>query len=365
MADELRSRIAAGILSDSLPGVRLLADELSVSVPTVCRALHRLEKEGVLLAGGGRRRWRVADRPAALQGEILHTGRLDLPHRRLLYISPHPLGSEKFSGVEVFAAMLDQLGSQGWDVSHRMIPFVSARKPHRSWDKLLELARPDAIVVNSGSQVVAEWLSKQSIRSCFLGGDSGDFEIPTLGVSTPTMFGEALAHLLELGHRSIWMPLCGRTDRMLRHCKETIAKETLKIGVSEDCVRISSSVDSSPELLMNMARKEYSTRKPDALVVLDWREFVALSGYLARSGIQIPKDLSVIVLSHNANMTWHRPAIAHFEIPSSQIARKICTWISHPERWGPTDKPVLIRARWIEGSSVLARNPQARKFKRS
>ena len=124
VAAELRQRIERGAIQGKLPGVRLLARSLGVSVPTICQALHVLNGQGLLDAGGKRRRWVVSGNTKET-GETRPMVRASHHKRsgRLLFLSSQPLGSERHSGVEVFAELLDLLGIKGWEVMHRVVDF--------------------------------------------------------------------------------------------------------------------------------------------------------------------------------------------------------------------------------------------------
>ena len=62
--------------------------------------------------------------------------------------------------------------------------------------------------------------------------------------------------------------------------------------------------------------------------MLDWREFVAASGFFREARVEIPRDLSVVMLSQNPIMDWHSPAITHFEHPVKLMARTVAKWVT-------------------------------------
>ena len=89
--------------------------------------------------------------------------------------------------------------------------------------------------------------------------------------------------------------------------------------------------------------------------MLDSREFLAASGFFREAGIEIPRDLSVVMLSHNPIMDWHLPTITHFEHPVKLMARTVSKWVTQG-RVSYTPEPLMeVRARWVDGQSVLTR----------
>jgi DNA-binding LacI/PurR family transcriptional regulator len=345
-----------------LPGVRLLAKTLSVSVPTICRALHQLEEEGALAGGGKSRRWRVPENRAE-SGDGTKPEGIRVPggagraerRGRLLFLSALSLSSERHAGVEVFAELLDQLGNSGWEILHRVENYASAVQPRKSWEKLLKLTQPDAIVAIGGTPALGGWLRDKGIRSLFIGGDPGESGIPVVAVRISTMLHYALERLLSLGHRRILLPLCGRAPAFAARCHRVVAEAAVLTKRPREDIVIAETAYARPEVIVDLMRRQWRKDPPDALIMLDSREFLAASGFFREAGIEVPRDLSVVVLSHNPIMDWHLPAIAHFEHPVKLMARTVSKWVTQG-RVSYTPEPLMeVRARWVDGQSVLPR----------
>lgn len=356
VAGELRARVIDGHAGEVLPGVRVLARTLGVSVPTICRALHRLSEAGLLESGGTRRRWTVSNKvPAAAPAPAAAiTAIKGLRSRRLLFLASQPLNHESASGAESFAALLDRLGTSDWEVMYRVEDFLQVKKPRRSWDELLRFTRPDAMVVLGGTPVLAGWAVKHGIRTLLLGGDPGDSGVPMVSVSISSMLREAAERLRDAGHQRVIMPLCARLPEFVMKCRQTAAE--INAGWKGN-VAIVESPYAGPEVIRDLLRRQWQQAPPDALIFLDWREFVGALGFLNELSIRIPQDVSVIVLTKNAMMDWHSPPISHFEHPVNVIARGVAKWVTG-EKSGSTLQEIReIRARWIDKSSVITRAP--------
>jgi DNA-binding LacI/PurR family transcriptional regulator len=72
--------------------------------------------------------------------------------------------------------------------------------------------------------------------------------------------------------------------------------------------------------------------------------------------VEIPRDLSVVMLSQNPVMDWHLPAITHFEHPVKLMARTIAKWVMQGRVSYSPEAFMEVRARWVDGQSVLPRN---------
>jgi DNA-binding LacI/PurR family transcriptional regulator len=238
---------------------------------------------------------------------------------------------------------------------HRVENFTSAKKPRRAGDELLKLAQPDALVVLGGTPVLAKWAAERGIRTLFLGGDAGGSGVPVLAVRVGTMLRHALGHLVGLGHRRIVMPLCGRSPGFVANCRGVAEETMIAAGGGKDGIAIVETAYATPQVVVDLLRRQWRKHAPDALIFLDWREFVAASGYFVEFGIAIPRDVSVVVLSQNATMEWHMPRITHFEHPVKPMARMISKWVTEGNKPPAPQGSIEVRARWVEGESVAAR----------
>ena len=359
LAEVLRGDLLDGRVGPALPGVRLMARTYGVSVPTMSKVLHALAEEGLVTHEGERRRWRVArprPEPQMKAGRGRKQGR---NHSwRLMFISSHPLASERFSGIEFFAELSDRLGANGWEVLHRALPFSSNSRPRKAWDDLLRATKPDAVVVMSGTVALAEWLATKGVRCLFIGGDAGQTGIPVLAASSPEMFRAAIQWLLERGHQSILAPFCGRTEQFVEACRTAMFEAAVAHGAGKDCIQLVETPYARPDVVLNLLRKHWPKVRPDALMFVDWREFVAAEAFLQANGIGIPRDVSVVVLSHNASMEWHIPPISHFELPARRLARMAARWVTGGSLPAGTKGKTFVPSRWVEAGSIANRRDQ-------
>ncbi len=361
LAENLREQVLSGKMGATLPGVRLLAKSYGVSVPTVCKALHLLAGEG-LVSGGGRHHWKIETAASAsglTRGKPGTAGK-SARTSRLLFFSAQPLSGERFSGLEAFVGISDLLGSKGWEVMHRMLPFSGRRKPRSTWNDLLKVTRPDAIIALAGTPELAMWIRESGIRCLFLGGEPGESGIPVLAVSSGEMFREAVGRLVETGHRSILASFCERSPGFVSRCTTAMTEALDAAGLDRRTVAVAETPYSRPDVVQSLMRKQWPKHRPDALLFMEWREFVAACAFLKSNGLEIPRDVSVVILSHNSSMEWHIPTITHFELPVRQMARIAATWVTSGRlpKAGPGNA-ILVAPHWVEAGSMATRKRPA------
>lgn len=358
LAEELRARISGGGLGPEMPGVRLISKAYGVSVPTASKAMQWLAEEGVLESRGGRRNWRVASGHGAPTSVTADRGVTRRGSKgNLLVLSAFGLGEERYTNSQFVTELLNALGATGWEARHRVLNFEHAKRPKRAWGELLKSMEPDAVVVVGGTDCVARWLAQQKVRSLFVGGDAGQTGIPLLALSAGEMYRRAVKHLLELGHRRILTSFCGRLPGFVERCTRAIQETLEESGADSGSMKIVETPYSGPEVTANLLRRNWPKYQPDALIFLDWREFLAASGFLREAGLTIPRDISVVILSHSSSMEWHIPRLSHFELPHRELARLAGRWVTDGKLPKSIRNLVRVTPRWVEGDSIAKRRP--------
>jgi DNA-binding LacI/PurR family transcriptional regulator len=183
-----------------------------------------------------------------------------------------------------------------------------------------------------------------------MGGVQGETPLPMLGVRTSRMVERAMDELLVRGHRSVVLPLWNRPDAFRDRLREVMDDKLRAAGAGFEPARHMpvSPYDDARTMYGTMA-EVWESARPTALLLLDWREFVAVSCFLRDQRIRIPDELSVVVLSHQPTMDCHIPSLAHFEHPVKRMAKTLADWA----RVYPGKAVVkFFEPRWVDGESV-------------
>jgi DNA-binding LacI/PurR family transcriptional regulator len=132
------------------------------------------------------------------------------------------------------------------------------------------------------------------------------------------------------------------------------------MGVDPGAIVFAESDYSSPEVLAGAMRQHWRKLAPDALIIFDWREYLAVSSFLKEASIVIPKDLSVVLLSHNPTMDWHLPSLCHFMHPVEEIARASAKWVISGKPFIGGGQYMEFRPKWADGASIADHTKKAR-----
>lgn len=343
---ELREAILGGQFGKTLPGLRVLAQVLGISPPTVAEALKTLVAEGLVSAGGPRRRMEVL--AAATQQPSAR------PYRILWFVTAAGFDDAIHGITEAMSLLQQILAGTGWEVRHRVLAFGYSENRSSQWDRLLEAGRPDAMVVWSGRPALAKWAKQRGLRTLFLGGATEKQEVTMFAVSSADMVSQAVAELIALGHQRIFLPLCNRPASLVSKVRQAVAQPLRALGVKGQAKDwVPESPYEGGEVIEAMVLQALRAQnRPTGWIFFDWREFLAAACVFRDFGLKVPEDLSIIVLSSDPAMAWYRPAPAHFRQPLETMAKAAVEWM--------LDESAVAGRRfaadWFPGESLSAPN---------
>ncbi|MFD0893189.1 substrate-binding domain-containing protein [Luteolibacter ambystomatis] len=344
-ATALREMVAAGKWADRLPGTRVLAGQLGVSQPTVQLALLELAKDGVLESAGERKAYRVKSRGASLSKESGPKG------KRVILLTHQAIERTAESGRQVMEMLHRMLTPAGWQVDYRIVDFLHARTPHRSWDDLIGAEPGEQVVALFGRPALAEWAVKRGVKIIFLGGVTDGFEVPVVAVRSANLLAEAYRRLIALGHRRIVTQLCDRPQSYIDSMREAARMELEAAGLPySPAYHTPDSEYLRPDVSWSIMESLFKRERPTALVLLDWRELVTAICFLSKIGLKVPEDVSVVLLNDQANAEWFQPPLARFKFPIARMARRLKAWLEG--KWDPDGLRVGVAAEWVPGESI-------------
>jgi hypothetical protein len=337
----LREAVRDGRFGDRLPGMRPLARALGINALTMAEAVSRLVADGTVETDGPRKRFRI------VRGS--RSGKARSGIRKLLFLTSEPMHETKPVALEILSNLL--LERPEWEIRHRVSGRDDGRPDQRYWNGLLKSEEAGHLLVFSGRPPLANWAVKRGIPTYFLGGDPGGAPVPVIGVDTALMVRRVLERLIVLGHKRICMPICGMPEtfreRQRSEFERCLAEHGLPFVPNYNVPFVS---QQDPDELARVLERVFRARPPTALLLIEWEHFIMASCVLRDRGLRIPKDVSVALLSHERNMHWHQPLIAHYQYPVAQVAKTLRRWIEKP----PTDLHVKLSLplELVEGSSL-------------
>ncbi len=323
-AAALRAECESGRWHGRLPGVRVLARHLGVSVPTMATAVSRLAAEGVLTGGGERKAYRV-------NVEVVGKQPPGRQRRRLVILTGGGVTEVGLFTLRLLDRVREAAIAKGWETEAHLLDYQRARRPRGIWDRQVRLDSGTSVLATLGNAALAQWIAKRGARALFLGGVSLGHAVPMVAVRSSEMARTALARLTALGHHRILFPLCGHPAAFNNAMRQATRVALEAAGhLYQPAMHNPESDYLEPEVVWRMLERQYAMSPPTALVVTDWQILVTAACYFGRAGLRVPENVSVVLLSDHEEAEWFLPALARFRFPMGRMANAIRRWLEDP-----------------------------------
>ncbi|MEI7955868.1 MAG: substrate-binding domain-containing protein [Verrucomicrobiota bacterium] len=343
VATSLREGMREGRWNRCLPGVLRLAAELDVSPFTVRRALRQLETEGLLASSGLGR-----SRSIAAVGE---SGTLRRPLRVAILRHDARLADCPQTSL-VLIDIIQSLEAAGHDVFFCKKSQIELKHDVRRMTCQLAEIPADAWIVEAGSRPLLEWCSTQPTPCLALYGRTGNLPLARTGPDTLPAHRAVMRRLLELGHRRIVLIVSEARRRPTPGISERFCLEELAAhGVPTGDYNLPD-WEQTPKGFYRLLEALFKHTPPTALLIDQTPNFVAAVAFLARHGIRMPEQISMISTDCDALLDWCHPPIAHFRWDNALIVRRVVRWVNSACN-GPPDRRVInFLADFVPGGSI-------------
>ncbi len=340
-AVHLREGLRMGRWSGTLPGAARLARELDVAPATIRAALHLLEAQGLITARGlGRSRVILAtsaDRALAtpLRVAILrHDARLTDDNPKASAVLAEIMHLLEAAGHVVFMFNKSQV-----DLRHDVPRIV----------REMSKTPADAWIVEAGSRALLEWCAGQQTPCLALYGRTGGLPIARSGPDKAPAYRAATRRLLELGHRRIvivarHLPVPSAPER-------AFLEELAAHGVVTGDYNLPD-WEVTPEGFSQLLERLFRHSPPTALIVDEVPRYIAAAEFLARRGIMVPEQVSLVSTDDDASLAWCHPSIARMRWDPKPVVRRVVRWVD-AVRKGKADRKIInFPAEFVPGGSI-------------
>jgi hypothetical protein len=342
LADRIAEAIHSGTWASKLPGKRTLAKLYGVNIKTCAAALAQLEKRGLVSPGTAARERLIQSKPSKKKGISRSNRVLVLVHQADL-----PLNLED---IQLFQRMGEIWSKVHGETFRVAVDYPRYRRPGPMLDKLIQRHSASALMLHMSWE---NWCSEalKRIPTYQAGGNrEGIFEGSFGASSSGNDTTRVLEHLRKLGHRRILTPTLAWDDLRWNRVCSYLSKdwdEPPPIGIWEDyCPRF---VESVPEVWDQYWKKAFATVRPTAVILRDDSLLLSLYGYCAMTGLRIPTDVSVVLLSHDKLWEYLKPRPTMLRYPVNTAA-------AHFQKWVDNDlHPIggkIFSLDWVEGNSI-------------
>lgn len=342
-ASHLREGIQAGRWVGPLPGVLQFADQLMVSKDIVREALKQLEQEGWIRdCGNGRSRMIVEERVGKPTRKTLRIG-------MMLY---EPLAEADGPGIRILLGIRHAIETLGHVCIFSDRSLTQLNENLTRISKVVKAAEADAWIVFGTSRVVMEWFIAQPFPVYAYGGRFQNLPIACSAVLLAPAIESAVNTLVDLGHRRIVMlvPTVYRKPTPIPSMERYLSLLGERgITVSDyHLPHFEDTVEGFQKYLDGL----FGISSPTAILVYEASYYVALVSFLARRGMQVPRDVSVICMTNEHVFRLYETTIAHFRMPEKEHVVAMTRWVEEVAKGRPHKRQRIFDAVYVPGGTV-------------
>lgn len=337
LANHLRQEIHSGRLSGAMPGINQLVRSLGVNSTACATALRQLEREGLVIAQGRRRKRLIATslRPATQSlriGFLHYDAQNELRHDSLL----------------VRQALVD--AGHAPVMAPRTMNDLAMNTPRIV--RMVESMETDAWVVYAGPKETLQWFMASGRPTLAIYGRINSVSLPSVGIRKLHLSQMVIDRLVELGHRRIVQivreerrkPHLGRAEQMFLEQLESHGIRTGPYNVPD--------WEESPAGLARCLDSLLRHTPPTAIMVSDPVLFHAVQVHLAHRGHKAPENVSLYCDDYAETFDWTTPGVAHLRWDHRPIIRRVLQWADNLCAGRPDQKKTLINARFVDGGTI-------------
>lgn len=342
-AAHLREGFQGGRWVGPLPGVVPLADELMVSKDIVRAALKALEEEGWIEDGGaGRRRRILPQRNVKPKCRALRIG-------VMLYV---PLAENDVLTAAIVLAIRNAVEVAG-HVCVFSDPSLAEMKDNLSRiSRCVKAADADAWIVFAASRGVLEWFAAQPFPVLAYGGRFQNLPVACSATSIATAIESVVNVLVDYGHRRIVMLMETFLRQPTLIPSLEIYLSTLEArGIAPTHYNLPH-FEETVEDLETFLDGLFRLTPPTALIVHHGTYLVAVLSFLARRGLQVPRDVSLITVYSDPIFRLCEPQFDHFQMQRQDHIDRISRWVNSVAKGRPDKRQVIFDAKYVRGGTV-------------
>ncbi len=295
-----------------MPGVLRLEAELGVNRKTVETALRRLEMEGMLISQGPGRRRLICQMNGAKRASL-----------RVAMLIAEPADR----GVGYLIGMRHKLIEAG---HHIVDPPKTMTELGMDVGRIMRMVgktEADAWLVAAGSHEVLESFVARGAPTFALFGRRRGFPIAGVGPDKPSAIAVATKTLIGLGHRRIVMlvrrlhriPIPGASEQAFLN---ELAIHGIPPSPSYHLPDWEFTVDGFHGCLESL----FKITPPTALIIDEMPFYVAAREFLAKHGLRIPADVSLVSTDADPAFAWCKPSVSHIRWNHDPVVRRVVRW---------------------------------------
>jgi DNA-binding LacI/PurR family transcriptional regulator len=218
--------------------------------------------------------------------------------------------------------------------------------------RLVLQTEADAWIVQAGSRAVLEWFAAQPVPAIALFGRRDGIAIASAGPEMHPACALAIRQLIALGHRRVVM-IC-RSERRLPSpglTESILLDELAAHGIPTGDYNLPD-WEETREGFRALLSSLFRVTPPTALIIGIGEWFVATQQFLAKGGIRVPEQVSLVCLDTDPSFDWCTPSVAHIRWKIAPVVRRLVRWARSVSQGRNYVKQTLTPAEFIPGGTI-------------
>ena len=346
IATEIREGIAQGRWDEWLPQERLLADELCASRSVIRTALVFLKLEGVIESFQGKGN-RIVKKPAG--------PRTPAPRRRTIgLLTPGSLNEMRPVVTLRMEEFQQQLLKE--NCAFQIVESKSCFKKHpeNALANLRAHYAVDCWVLRLSTKPMQAWFQANQVPAVVLGCCHDGVSLPFVDIDRRALSRHAVGTLIKAGHRNFVLFISKESNggdlENERGYLEAVDDAKSHYDLKASIVRHEESIEGvSLKIDKILAQKP----RPTAIFVAHTAYYLTVACELARRGLKIPQDISLITQAGGSYLNYMVPKPAGYEIDSQKFSRKLFTVVMATlQREAVSARQSVILPTYLPGDSI-------------
>ena len=176
--------------------------------------------------------------------------------------------------------------------------------------------------------------------------------IAAAGPDKASSFAAATGRLIGLGHRRI--TLVGRRQLRLPQPGlpvRAFLHELAAHGIPTGAFNLPD-WEESKKGFVTLLDSLFGATPPTALILDETFLYNAAFHYLAKLGLRVPQDISLVCTDENTDFAWCEPSVAHISWDYRPVVRRVVRWAANVSHGKDDRRQTLTKAEFIEGGTI-------------
>lgn len=342
VASQLSSGIQTGRWRNWLPSERALARELQVSRSTLRNALREMHRSGALRAEHG-----VGNR--IIRSEIAPRKR---PKRTFAVLAPAPLTQLRPRIALWVDELKDLLHAAGRELRFHTLRTAYRPKPDRALRRLCESNEHVVWILVLSTEAMQHWFQQHGVPCVIAGSGFPGINLPSVDLDYRAIARHAAGVLIRAGHKRVAV-----FQRKFRGAGEVetedgfleAIKQSSQPGIVASVIEHEETVAAAVSAL----RQIWGHAKgPTGLLIANSHYYLAALTELARRGMRVPTDVSLISRDDDSFLNFVLPEPARYLSNPQVMASKLQAVALKVAKGGDVSAQVRVVPKFEAGKSL-------------